>query len=120
MSELVGSTPSLTRSGRPSAIFSRNSDSLIICAAPCFREASASSGCMKNSALGRRRRAIYFCLIAHALARSLAEDSVDQATFGFCLDRGTRGCRQKSGRPLLRRLRAQRCVYARFEDTNLL
>src|SRR5437899_1060787 len=30
MSELVGSTPSLTRSGRPSAFFSRNSDSQII------------------------------------------------------------------------------------------
>src|SRR3954470_13319623 len=45
-SGLVGSTPSLTRSGRPRASFARNSASLMICAAPCLRIERASSGCM--------------------------------------------------------------------------
>src|SRR5205814_3380945 len=46
MSEVVGSTPSFILSGRPSASFSRSSFSLIICAAPCFKKARASSDCM--------------------------------------------------------------------------
>src|SRR6266481_7209089 len=53
MSDVVGSTPSLTRNGRPSASFSRSSPSLMICAEPCFSDARASSGCMiplQNSA----------------------------------------------------------------------
>src|SRR5919198_2256848 len=46
MSEVVGSTPNFTRSGRPSASFWRNSSPLMICAAPVLNSARASSGCM--------------------------------------------------------------------------
>src|SRR3954470_14808963 len=45
-SGLVGSTPSLTRSGRPRPSFARNSASLMIWAASCLRIERASSGCM--------------------------------------------------------------------------
>src|SRR6266487_897177 len=48
MSDVVGSTPSLIRNGRPSASFPRSSSSLMICSAPCFKSARASSGCMFN------------------------------------------------------------------------
>src|SRR5437773_1014309 len=54
MSEVVGSTPSFTRSGRRSASFSRSSFSLMICAAPCFKNARASSGCMINHRIANR------------------------------------------------------------------
>src|SRR4030095_420387 len=54
MSEVVGSTPSFTRSGRPSASFSRSSFSLMICAAPCFKKPRASSGCMINHRIANR------------------------------------------------------------------
>src|SRR6266581_4108749 len=54
MSVLVGSTPSFTRSGRPSASFSHSSFSLMICAAPCFKNARASSGCMINHRIANR------------------------------------------------------------------
>src|SRR6266404_4615161 len=46
MSEVVGSTPSFILSGRRNASFSCSSFSLITCAAPCFKKARASSGCM--------------------------------------------------------------------------
>src|SRR6516164_1679218 len=49
MSDVVGSTPSLTRNGRPSASLSRSSLSLMICAEPFFKKARASSGCMIRS-----------------------------------------------------------------------
>src|SRR5450755_4864497 len=50
MSGLVGSTPSLTRNGRPSASFWRSSASLMICALPCLRRERVSSGCMWENA----------------------------------------------------------------------
>src|SRR5450755_3730609 len=50
MSGLVGSTPSLTRNGRPSASFWRSSASLMICALPCLRRERFSSGCMWENA----------------------------------------------------------------------
>src|SRR5437762_7033745 len=56
MSEVVGATPSFTRSGRRSASFSRSSFSLMICAAPCFKNARASSGCMINHRIANRAR----------------------------------------------------------------
>src|SRR5205823_9162583 len=49
-SGLVGSTPSLTRNGRPSASFWPSSASLMICALPCLRKERASSGCMWKDA----------------------------------------------------------------------
>src|SRR6266853_516730 len=58
MSEVVGSTPSFILSGRPSASFSRNSFSLTICAAPCFRKARDSSGCMIPKGIAHRRGAL--------------------------------------------------------------
>src|SRR5260370_41864496 len=58
MAEVVGSTPSFILSGRPSASFSRNSFSLIICDAPCFRKATDSSGCMIPQGIVHRLGAI--------------------------------------------------------------
>src|SRR5215813_4932784 len=61
MSEVVGSTPSLTRKGRPSASLSRNSFTLMMCAAPCSNNARASSRCMiqsQNNAPASARRAL--------------------------------------------------------------
>src|SRR4029450_1177034 len=69
MSELVGSTPSLTRRGRSSASFSRSSSSLVICVAPCFNNARASSGCMINHRIAHRARAllVFVQQLAHLL-----------------------------------------------------
>src|SRR4029453_8132971 len=71
MSEVVGSTPSLTRSGRPSASFARSSSSLMICAAPCFKNARASSGCMVNQRIAHQARALLVLIqqLAHLLDR---------------------------------------------------
>src|SRR5437660_267615 len=56
MSALVGSTPNLTRNGRPRASFSRNSSSLMIFAAPLLNCAMASSACIICNCSGRRLR----------------------------------------------------------------
>src|SRR6266545_5660467 len=71
MSEVVGSTPSFTRSGRPSASFARSSSSLMICAAPCFKNARASSGCMIDHRIAHRARAllVFVQQLAHLLDR---------------------------------------------------
>src|SRR5437660_888827 len=52
MSVLVGSTPSLTRNGRPRASFSFNSPSLMIWTAPRFKDANASPACMIGNSSG--------------------------------------------------------------------
>src|SRR4030095_14896487 len=71
MSEVVGSTPSFTRSGRPSASFARRSSSLMICAAPCSKNARASSGCMINHRIAHPARAllVFIQQLAHLLDR---------------------------------------------------
>src|SRR4029453_625068 len=69
MSEVVGSTPSFTRRGRPSASFARNSSSLMICAAPCFKNARASSRFMINHRIAHRTRGllVFIQQLAHLL-----------------------------------------------------
>src|SRR6266576_2052122 len=69
MSGVVGSTPSFTRSGRPSASFSRSSFSLTICAAPCLKNARASSGCMVNHRIAHQAGAllVFVQQLAHLL-----------------------------------------------------
>ena len=83
MSDVVGSTPSLTRNGRPSASFSRNSPSLMICAEPCFSDARVSSGCMipsQNSAPASPGRAllVFVQQLAHLLDRERLVLSVER------------------------------------------
>src|SRR6266568_9141506 len=71
MSEVVGSTPSFTRSGRSSASFSCSSSSLMICAAPCLKTARASSGCIVNHRIAHRAGAllVFVQQLAHLLDR---------------------------------------------------
>src|SRR5258705_946127 len=71
MSEVVGSTPSFTRSGGPSASFASSSSSLMICAAPGFKNARASSGCMINHRIAHGARAllVFIQQLAHLLDR---------------------------------------------------
>src|SRR5260370_6639436 len=83
MSDVVGSTPSLTRNGRPSASFSRSSPSLMICAEPSFSDARASSGCMiplQNSAPASPGRAllVFVQQLAHLLDRERLVLSVER------------------------------------------
>src|SRR5213080_907700 len=71
MSEVVGSTPSFIRNGRPSDSLSRSSFSLMICAAPCFKSARASSGCMFNHRIAHPAGAllVFIQQLAHLLDR---------------------------------------------------
>src|SRR5438552_10566099 len=71
MSEVVGSTPSFIRNGRPSDSLSRSSFSLMICAAPFFKNASASTGCMFNHRIAHPARAllVFIQQLAHLLDR---------------------------------------------------
>src|SRR6516225_8543998 len=83
MSAVVGSTPNLTRNGRPSASFSRSSLSLMICADPCFSSARTSSGCMirsQNSAPASPGRAllVFVQQLAHLLDRERLVFSVER------------------------------------------
>src|SRR3954471_7880629 len=69
-SGLVGSTPSLTRSRRPSASFACSSASLMIWAAPCFRMERASSGCINSARRGCSRKLLTLVQqLAHLLDR---------------------------------------------------
>src|SRR5438874_7402656 len=79
MSEVVGSTPSFILSGRPSASFSRSSFSLIICAAPCFKKASASSGCMIPQGIVHRLGAllVFVQQLPHLLNRKRSVFTVE-------------------------------------------
>src|SRR6266550_1297048 len=71
MSEVVGSTPSFIRNGRPSDSLSRSSFSLMICAAPFSKNARASSGCMFNHRIAHPARAllVFIQQLAHLLDR---------------------------------------------------
>src|SRR5437879_13442143 len=71
MSEVVGSTPSFTRNGRPSASLLRSSSSLMIWAAPCFKNARASSGCMFKDKIAHPASAllVFVQQFAHLLDR---------------------------------------------------
>src|SRR6266480_7607666 len=71
MSEVVGSTPSFIRNGRPSDSLSRSSFSLMICAAPFSKNARASSGCMINHRIAHGARAllVFIQQLAHLLDR---------------------------------------------------
>src|SRR2546421_7715641 len=71
MSEVVGSTPSFTRNGRPSSSFWRSPSSLMICAAPRFSDASASSTCMVKHRIALLGRAllVFIQQLAHLLDR---------------------------------------------------
>src|SRR5437870_2143724 len=71
MSEVVGSTPSFTRSGRSSASFACSSSSLMICAAPCLKTARASSGRIANHRIAHRAGAllVFVQQLAHLLDR---------------------------------------------------
>src|SRR5207253_7504666 len=71
MSEVVGSTPSFIRNGRPSDSLSRSSFSLMICAAPFSKNARASSGCMFNHRITHPARAllVFIQQLAHLLDR---------------------------------------------------
>src|SRR5438874_4162265 len=90
MSEVVGSTPSFIRNGRPSASFSRSSSSLMICAAPCFNNARASSGCMLKHRIAHPARAllVFIQQLAHLLNRERRVLSVERfLTFAFVQER---------------------------------
>src|ERR1043166_8050635 len=71
MSDVVGSTPSFTRNGRPRASLSRISASLMICAVPCFKTARASSGCMITDRIAHPPSAllVFIQQLAHLLDR---------------------------------------------------
>src|ERR1700693_1544004 len=71
MSEVVGSTPSFTRNGWPRASLSRSSSSLMIWAAPCFKNARASSGCMFKDKIAHPASAllVFVQQLAHLLDR---------------------------------------------------
>src|ERR1700693_3023223 len=71
MSEVVGSTPSFTRNGRPSASLLRSSSSLMIWAAPCFKNARASSACMFKDKIAHPASAllVFVQQLAHLLDR---------------------------------------------------
>src|SRR6266498_941407 len=71
MSEVVGSTPSFTRNGWPSASLLRSSSSLMIWAAPCFKNARASSGCMFKDKIAHPASAllVFVQQLAHLLDR---------------------------------------------------
>src|SRR4030095_16594455 len=88
-----GSTPSLTRSGRPSASFSRSSLSLMICVEPCFNNARASSGCMipsQNSAPVSAGRAllVFVQQLAHLLDRERLVFSVERLLICALVQKG--------------------------------
>src|SRR5437899_2400450 len=80
MSEVVGSTPSFIRNGRPSASLSRSSSSLMICAAPCFKNARASSGCMFNHRIAHPASAllVFIQQLTHLLDRERRILSVER------------------------------------------
>src|SRR6266436_4410908 len=80
MSDVVGSTPSFTRNGRPSASLSRSSSSLMICAAPCFKNARASSGCIVNHRIAHPAIAllVFIQQLAHLLDRERRILSVER------------------------------------------
>src|SRR5215472_14343368 len=102
MSEVVGSTPSLTRNGRPSASFSRSSISLMICAAPRFNNEKASSACMnqpQNTAPASARRALLVLVqqFAHLVDRERRVLLVERLlTFAFVQKRPRPGVRARS------------------------
>src|SRR5260370_12494478 len=102
MSEVVGSTPSFILSGRPSASFSRNSFSLIICAAPCFRKATDSSCCMIPQGIVHRLGAllVFVQQLPHLLNRKWPSFAVKRL-FAFALTKEWPGPGDGSvGRPL--------------------
>src|SRR5260370_11759759 len=102
MSDVVGSTPSLTRNGRPSASFSRSSPSLMICAEPCFSDARASSGCMiplQNSAPASPGRAllVFVQQLAHLLDRERLVLSVERLLICAFVQKGPVTCIRTRG-----------------------
>src|SRR5215831_3005399 len=83
MSDVVGSTPSLTRNGLPSASLSCSSLSLMICVEPFFKKARASSGCIirsENNApvLAGRALLIFVQQFPHLLDRERLVFSVER------------------------------------------
>ena len=134
MSAVVGSTPSLTRRGRPSASFSRSSASLMICAAPFFRNAKASSGRMIRNCSRRRprrqrfptiateraagftERAIYSYSAGPELGRSSSADFGDPTIFDFFPDLGTDVGRRRFGS----RSRCEDCWHCECRERTML
>src|ERR1043166_9520778 len=90
MSDVVGSTPSFTRNGRPRASLSPSSSSLMICAAPCFMNARASSGCMLTDRIAQPAIAllVFIQQLAHLLDSERFIVPVERfLTFAFVQER---------------------------------